>query len=184
MIEPAGSVRTAALTAAAHRAEGVAYRIEYGVRASTSHPLLWIEECGCWFAGAGGKPARGPGIGRIDKQRHAREQQLVKLSRHDPLTGELNRTHLIAALAEAIEEALRFRSSCAFMLIGIDHLARINDAFGFDVADGVIAEVGKRIRARLRGGDVLGRFSGNKFGLILRNCTVDDTNVAAERFLA
>src|SRR6202008_1680346 len=47
-----------------------------------------------------------------------------------------------------------------------------------------IAEVGKRIRARQRGGDVLGRFSGNKFGLILRNCTVDDTNVAAERFLA
>ena len=71
------------------------------------------------------------------------------------------------------------------MLIGIDHLARINDAFGFDVADAaVIAEVGKRIRARLRAGDVLGRFSGNKFGLILRNCTVDDTNVAAERFLA
>src|SRR6201987_2894858 len=69
------------------------------------------------------------------------------------------------------------------MLIGIDHLARINDAFGFDVADAVIAEVGKRIRARLRGGDVLGRFSGNKFGLILKNCTVDDINGAAERFL-
>ena len=63
-------------------------------------------------------------------------------------------------------------------------LARVNDAFGFDVADAVIAEVGKRIRAKLRGGDVLGRFSGNKFGLILRNCTVDDTNIAAERFLA
>ncbi|MDE2471506.1 MAG: bifunctional diguanylate cyclase/phosphodiesterase, partial [Bradyrhizobium sp.] len=66
----------------------------------------------------------------------------------------------------------------------IDHLARINDAFGFDVADAVIAEVGKRIRARLRAGDVLGRFSGNKFGLILKNCTVDDMNIAAERFLA
>jgi diguanylate cyclase (GGDEF)-like protein len=70
------------------------------------------------------------------------------------------------------------------MLIGIDHLARVNDAFGFDVADAVIAEVAQRIRSRLRGGDVLGRFSGNKFGLILKNCTVDDTNVAAERFLA
>ena len=70
------------------------------------------------------------------------------------------------------------------MLIGIDHLARINDAFGFDVADEVIGDVAKRIRARLRGGDVLGRFSGNKFGLILKNCTVDDMNVAAERFLA
>ena len=160
------------------------YRIEYGVRISTSAPVIWIEETGCWFAGPDGRPARAQGVMRVNNERHARDEQLLKLSRHDPLTGELNRTHLIASLAEAIEECARFRSACAFMLIGIDHLARVNDAFGFDVADAVIAEVGKRIRARLRGGDVLGRFSGNKFGLILRNCTVDDTNVAAERFLA
>jgi diguanylate cyclase (GGDEF)-like protein len=186
LIEPVRSVRTEALghSSLAHGAEGVPYRIEYGVRASTSAPVLWIEESGCWFAGADGKPARVQGIVRIDNERHAREEQLVKLSRHDPLTGELNRTHLVASLAEAIEEAMRFRSSCAFMLIGIDHLARINDAFGFDVADVVISEVAARIRTRLRGGDVLGRFSGNKFGLILKNCTVDDMNVAAERFLA
>src|SRR5258708_5891174 len=186
LIEPTRGVRSDALgqMAPAHGGEAVAYRIEYGVRASTSAPVIWIEETGCWFAGADGRPARAQGIVRVDNERHARDEQLLKLSRHDPLTGELNRTHLIASLAEAIEEAARFRSTCAFMLVGIDHLARVNDAFGFDVADGVIAEVGKRIRARLRGGDVLGRFSGNKFGLILRNCTVDDTNIAAERFLA
>ncbi|HEV7600192.1 MAG TPA: bifunctional diguanylate cyclase/phosphodiesterase, partial [Bradyrhizobium sp.] len=186
LIEPVRSIRTDALTSssAVDRGDGVPYRIEYGVRASTSHPVLWIEESGCWFAGADGKPARVQGIVRIDNERHAREEQLLKLSRHDPLTGELNRTHLIASLAESIEEAMRFRSSFAFMLIGIDHLARINDAFGFDVADQVISDVAKRIRARLRGGDVLGRFSGNKFGLVLKNCTVDDMNVAAERFLA
>jgi len=186
LIEPVRSIRTDALTrsSAVDRGDGITYRIEYGVRASTSHPVLWIEESGCWFAGADGKPARVQGIVRIDNERHAREQQLLKLSRHDPLTGELNRTHLIAALAESIEEAMRFRSSFAFMLIGIDHLARVNDAFGFDVADQVISDVAKRIRARLRGGDVLGRFSGNKFGLVLKNCTVDDMNVAAERFLA
>jgi diguanylate cyclase (GGDEF)-like protein len=186
LIEPTRSVRSGALTAssAVDRGDGVSYRIEYGVRASTSHPVLWIEESGCWFAGADGKPARVHGIVRIDNERHAREEQLLKLSRHDPLTGELNRTHLIASLAESIEEAMRFRSSFAFMLIGIDHLARINDAFGFDVADQVISDVAKRIRVRLRGGDVLGRFSGNKFGLVLKNCTVDDMNVAAERFLA
>jgi diguanylate cyclase (GGDEF)-like protein len=186
LIEPVRSVRTEALksSSAVDRGDGVPYRIEYGVRASTSHPVLWIEESGCWLAGADGKPARVQGIVRIDNERHAREEQLLKLSRHDPLTGELNRTHLIASLAESIEEAMRFRSSFAFMLIGIDHLARINDAFGFDVADQVISDVAKRIRARLRGGDVLGRFSGNKFGLVLKNCTVDDMNVAAERFLA
>jgi len=186
LIEPARSVRSDALipSPAAHGAEGAPYRIEYGVRANTSTPVQWIEETGCWFAGPDGRPARVQGIVRVNNECHARDEQLVKLSRHDPLTGELNRTHLIASLAEIIEEAVRYRTNCAFMLIGIDHLSRINDAFGFDVADAVISEVAMRIRARLRGGDVLGRFSGNKFGLVLKNCTVDDMNVAAERFLA
>jgi diguanylate cyclase (GGDEF)-like protein len=186
LIEPQRSVRSEALAAspAAHSAEGAPYRIEYGVRATTSAPVQWIEETGCWFAASDGKPVRAQGIIRINNERHARDEQLVRLSQNDPLTGELNRTHLIASLAGIIEEAVRFRTNCAFLLIGIDHLARINDAFGFDVADAVISEVAGRIRARLRGGDVLGRFSGNKFGLVLKNCTVDDMNVAAERFLA
>jgi diguanylate cyclase (GGDEF)-like protein len=186
LIEPERSIRTDALKQSqpSQRGEGAPYRIEYGVRTSISAPVLWIEETGCWFAGPDGKPVRAQGIVRINNERRARDEQLLKLSRRDPLTGELNRTHLVASLAEAIEEASRFRTSSAFMLIGIDHLARVNDAFGFDVADAVISEVALRIRARLRGGDVLGRFSGNKFGLILKNCTVDDINVAAERFLA
>ncbi|MBR1048390.1 bifunctional diguanylate cyclase/phosphodiesterase [Bradyrhizobium viridifuturi] len=186
LIEPSRSIRVDALGHAAPSRSGepVPYRIEYGVRSVTSAPVIWIEETGCWFAGPDGRPSRVQGIVRVNNERHARDEQLLKLSRHDPLTGELNRTHLVASLAESIEECARFRTSCAFMLIGIDHLARVNDAFGFDVADAVIAEVAKRIRARLRSGDMLGRFSGNKFGLILRNCTVDDTNVAAERFLA
>ena len=186
LIEPVRSIRSDALdhSQPARRDEGAPYRIEYGVRISTSDPVLWIEETGCWFAGPDGRPARAQGTVCINNERHARDEQLLKLSRHDPLTGELNRTHLVASLAEAIEEAARFRTSSAFMLIGIDHLARINDAFGFDVADAVILDVAKRVRSRLRGGDVLGRFSGNKFGLILRNCTVEDMNVAAERFLA
>ncbi|MCK1425638.1 GGDEF domain-containing protein [Bradyrhizobium sp. 180] len=186
LIEPAQSLRSAALaqTSAVHGAGGTPYRVEYGVRMSASDPVIWVEETGRWFAGPDGRPTRAIGSVRINNERHARDEELTKLARLDPLTGELNRSHLIASLAEAIEETTRFRSTAAFMLVGIDHLARVNDAFGFDVADAVILDVAKRIRARLRGGDVLGRFSGNKFGLILKNCTVDDMNVAAERFLA
>jgi diguanylate cyclase (GGDEF)-like protein len=186
LIEPKRSVRSDGLVVSpsALSPDGAPYRIEYGVRATTSAPVQWIEETGCWFAGPDGKPVRAHGIIRINNERHARDEQLVRLSQNDPLTGELNRTHLMASLAEIIEEAVRFRTNCAFMLIGIDHLARINDAFGFDLADAVISEVAGRIRARLRGGDVLGRFSGNKFGLVLKNCTVEDMSVAAERFLA
>jgi len=185
LLEPSRSIRAdALLSAAASGLARVPYRIEYGLRASTSAPVCWVEETGCCFLGADRKPVRVEGVVRINNERHAREQQLVSLAQHDPLTGELNRTYLMASLAEAIEEASRFRATFAFMLIGIDHLAQINDAFGFDVADEVIREVARRIRARLRAGDQLGRFSGNKFGVVLKNCTMDDMTVAAERFLA
>ena len=70
------------------------------------------------------------------------------------------------------------------MLVAVDNLARINEAYGFDVADEVIGAVAKRLRAKMRGGDQLGRFSGNKFGIILNNCTPDDMAMAAERLLA
>ncbi len=79
---------------------------------------------------------------------------------------------------------MRFRSSCGFLLVAIDHLANLNEAYGFDVAEEVIAQVAKRIRARLRGKDYLGRFSGNKFGVILTSCTADELAVAADRLLA
>jgi diguanylate cyclase (GGDEF)-like protein len=183
LIEPQRGIRTEAL-AKALASGGGTYRIEYGLRASTTAAVLWIEESGNCRADAAGKAVHVEGVVRINSERHARDEQLLKLAQHDPVTGELNRAHLLASLAEAIEEATRFRSSFAFMLIGIDHLARINDAFGFDIADEVIVEIARRIRARLRGGDVMGRFSGNKFGLILKNCTVDDATIAAERFLA
>ena len=81
------------------------------MRAATSAPVIWIEETGCWFAGPDGRPARAQGVVRINNERHAHDEQLMRLSRHDPLTGELNRTHLVASLAETIEETTRSRSS-------------------------------------------------------------------------
>lgn len=183
LIEPVKTIRATALANASQATHGEVYQIEYGVRLTASAPVQWVEETGCWTAGPDGKPIRAEGVVRINNERHARDEQLRRLAQHDPLTGELNRTNLVASLAEAIEEAGRYRTSFAFMMIGVDHLARINDSFGFDVADEVICEIARRVRARLRGGDVLGRFSGNKLGLILKNCSVEAMNIAAERFL-
>ena len=87
-------------------------------------------------------------------------------------------------LEAAVEEAVKLRSSCGFLLVAIDNLGRINEAYGFDVADEVIAAVAKRVRSQLRGKDHLGRLSGNKFGIILNNCTPDDMLIAADRLLA
>ncbi|MGB6965689.1 MAG: diguanylate cyclase, partial [Xanthobacteraceae bacterium] len=161
---------------------GVAYQIQYGIRPDpASETKLWVEDTGRWFAGPDGKPQRALGVIRVINERYEQERQLTFLGRYDGLTGELNRHRLTELLEDTIEEALRFRG---FLLVAIDHLARINESYGFDIADEVIRIVAKRLRSRMRGKDTLGRISGNKFGLVLRDCTPDDMAIAAERMLA
>ena len=163
---------------------GVPYQIQYCIRPNpTSETKLWVEDTGRWFIGAEGQPFRAHGILRVINERYEHEQRLAYLARYDGLTGELNRHYLTEALEDTIEEALRFRSSCGFLLVAIDNLARINESYGFDIAEQVIGAVAKRLRGRMRGKDTLGRYSSNKFGLVLRDCTPDDMAIAAERLL-
>jgi diguanylate cyclase (GGDEF)-like protein len=164
--------------------EGVAYQVQYALRSSASAAPLWIEDTGRWFVGADGKPERAQGVVRVINERHEREERLAFLSRFDSLTGEMNRWRLAEVLEATLAEATRQRGSCGFLLVAIDNLARLNEAYGFEVADEVIGAVAKRLRAKMRGGDEIGRFSGNKFGIILNNCTPEDMEHASERLLA
>jgi diguanylate cyclase (GGDEF)-like protein len=163
---------------------GVPYQIQYAIRPDpASETRLWVEDTGRWFAGPDGRPLRAHGLLRVINERYEHERRLNFLARYDGLTGELNRHHLTEILEDTLDDAVRFRSSCGFLLVGIDNLARINESYGFDIADQVIGEVAKRVRSRMRGKDTLGRFSGNKFGLVLKDCTPDDMAIAAERLL-
>jgi diguanylate cyclase (GGDEF)-like protein len=171
---------------AADEGRGVGYRLQYCIRPdrNDAQAWLWLEDVGRWFVGADGRPAYAQGAVRVINEQHEREAQLNHLARCDDLTGELNRHHLTRLLDETLDEAMRFRSSCGFLLLAIDNLARINQAYGFDIADEVIVAVGKRCRGLMRGKDSLGRYSGNKFGLVLRECSPEDMTIAAERLLA
>lgn len=163
---------------------GVPYEVQYALKPTPdSAPLHWIEDSGRWFAGPDGTPARAHGFVRVIDERREQEQQLAYLSRYDGLTNEMNRWHMTAVLERTINEAVKLRSSCGFMLAAIDNLGRINEAYGFNIADEVIALVAARLRSQMRGKDHLGRLSGNKFGIILNNCTTDDMLVAADRLL-
>ena len=161
---------------------GVPYQIQY--RFKSGDATLWIEDTGRWFAGLDGKPQRAHGIVRRIDARAERQRELERLATIDPLTGELNRQALTGVLTQTLDQAVRFRTSCGFLLASIDHLGRLNESYGFDVAEELIAQVAKRLRARMRGKDHLGRISGNKFGLVLTSCTPDEMTVAAERLLA
>jgi diguanylate cyclase (GGDEF)-like protein len=162
--------------------DGVRYQVQYAFKRDDKK--IWLEDTGCWFAGRDGKPMRAHGVIRTIDERHEHEVRLGQRAKFDPLTGELNRISLTEALTKTLDEAARFKTSCGFLLVAIDHLTHLNEAYGFDVTDALIAQVGKRIRARLRGKDHLGRFSGNKFGVILTACTPDELSIAAERLLA
>ena len=165
--------------------QGVPYRIQYAIRPDpAAQTRLWVEDTGRWFADADGKPARAQGTIHIINERHERERRLERLARRDELTGEFNRYSLTEILETTLEEAARFRSSCGFLLVAIDNLGGINRSYGHETADQVIGAVSKRIRRLMRGRDALGRYSGNKFGVVLKDCTPDDMAVAAERLLA
>jgi diguanylate cyclase (GGDEF)-like protein len=163
---------------------GVPYQIEYAMRPGSRANKLWVEDTGRWFAGDDGRPCRAQGIIRIITDRYEREQHLAYLSRFDIQTGEFNRWHLTERLHETLEDAALTQIPCGFLLATIDNLGRINNAYGYDVADEVIGVIAKRLRSRMRGADVLGRFSGNKFGIILKNCAPEDIGLAADRFLS
>lgn len=183
MVEGPGRYELICRSRAQDKGAGVPYELEYQIRDDFGG-VRWVEDRGRWYAGRDGSPALAIGVLRAIDERHKRESELIRLSTYDELTGLLNRVRLKEALTEAMIASQRGRQSSAFLLIAVDNLALINDAFGFDVADEVIVSVGERLRSLARRGDSLGRYAGNKFGLVLRNCNEERLDGVCERMLA
>lgn len=164
---------------------GVPFSIEYSIKpfGRDEEHSIWLEDSGRWFAGPDGRPREVYGIVRHSDERHKQDQHLQFLGNCDPLTGMMNRGRLGEALGETIELAKAQGHSSAFLIVSISNLAIVNDAYGFDVADDVIAKIGRRLREVVRTGDVIGRCSGSKFGIIMSRATEEEFKVAAERFL-
>jgi diguanylate cyclase (GGDEF)-like protein len=190
VVDPASSTnRVAAIlnSAASDRGDGVAYDITYALfpDGSGTGRRLIVEDTGRWHADGHSRPARAVGVVRIVNERHERDQRLAFLSRYDELTGYFNRQHLLATLGDALAGLKHVnKASLAFMIVAIDNFTAINEAYGFETADQVFAAVAHRIKSQLREGDAIGRYSGNKLGILLMNCEEADMHAAAERFHA
>jgi diguanylate cyclase (GGDEF)-like protein/PAS domain S-box-containing protein len=162
---------------------GVTYEIRYALKQNAPGQVVWIEDVGRWFAGSDGKPARADGVVRNITERHRREQELARLSESDPLTGGLNRAVLTKAIAEEFESATKFKTSFGFIIAAIDDLAYCNQSYGYGVGDQAIAAIAERLRTHKRGKDLIGRFSDNKFGIVLHECSLEDLFIAGNRFV-
>ncbi len=93
----------------------------------------------------------------------------------DPLTGLPTHLLLRDRLAHALARAHRHERPVAVMLLDIDGFRAINDAFGFEAGDRVLAAVAARLNSTLRGGDTASRLGADEFGLLLEDMA-DESN--------
>ncbi|MBN2581733.1 MAG: diguanylate cyclase [Planctomycetes bacterium] len=98
----------------------------------------------------------------------------------DGLTKTLNRMALLQRLEESLARARRERSALAVLMIDIDHFKQVNDVHGHAAGDQVLIELAQRLRQSCRIYDVLGRYGGEEFVVILPGCGLEEGFYAAE----
>ncbi len=126
-------------------------------------------------------------LGRIDSyvavkqdvtERRRREKQMHRLAFFDKLTGLANRAQIIEAAHEALGRAARRNISMAVMYLDLNGFKPVNDTYGHDTGDAVLAALATRIESAIRPSDEAGRIGGDEFVVILSDV---EAIVAAEQ---
>lgn len=99
----------------------------------------------------------------------------------DVLTGALNRPAIVAALFTEVERALRHRRPLSVAFGDIDNFKTINDTYGHDAGDVILRGVVSAIRESIRVNDLVGRYGGEEFMVILPETTIDDAASLADK---
>jgi diguanylate cyclase (GGDEF)-like protein/PAS domain S-box-containing protein len=107
-------------------------------------------------------------LARDISSRKKLEYQLAYQATHDALTGAINRSALLDHLADAIGYARRNSLTVWVAFIDLDRFKFINDRFGHRAGDQVLTGISQRLRTALRSNDMLGRYGGDEFIVILR----------------
>lgn len=109
------------------------------------------------------------------------EKQLVELATTDSLTGILNRGEGIRRIQQEISRCLRVQQPLSIILVDIDHFKMINDNFGHQVGDRVLQFIAAGLSATLRNYDIICRYGGEEFLIMLPNTELDKALETAER---
>ncbi len=108
-------------------------------------------------------------------------EQLRFQSIHDALTGLFNRRYLEETLARDFLTAGRHNRPIGVIMLDIDHFKQINDTYGHSAGDEALRAVGTFLKHNVRGGDVVCRYGGEEFTIILPDTDLSDTLRRAEQ---
>jgi two-component system, cell cycle response regulator len=117
-----------------------------------------------------------------DADQEAMLQQLYDASVTDSLTGAHNREYFDSRLESELSYARRHGTELALLMLDIDHFKQINDNFGHLAGDQVLVELASAVTNSLRTEDEFARYGGEEFAVILRDTTVENACLVAERF--
>jgi diguanylate cyclase (GGDEF)-like protein len=148
-----------------------------------SGAFAWMHDRGAVQRDEDGKALRVVGMLRPVTARKQNEARLEQLASFDELTGHLNKPRLRDALEHALAYSRRYDVPGAFLVVGVDKLAWINNTFGHEVGDRVIIAVGQCLDNVLRSCDVIGRIGADRFGVILGKCNEEQMSRATDRIL-
>jgi diguanylate cyclase (GGDEF)-like protein len=162
---------------------GVPYRLIFAL-APKDGAILWFEDTGRWFAGADGRPATAHGAVRRTAAPSDVERGAAAPGKLDELTGAYQRSLFLKLMAEDLQKAQKKGAKSLFLLTAIDDVDFVNQTYGYEVADQVIAGVARRIKGMIRKKDRMVRYSGTKLGILLSPFTAEDAREAVQRLQA
>lgn len=118
----------------------------------------------------------------LQQQLVASNRELERRATHDGLTSVYNRTAILELLGKELQRALRSESApVCTILLDVDHFKAVNDTYGHQAGDVVLQEVARRIEQSLRPYDVVGRYGGEEFLVVLSNCDAAQGVAVADR---
>ena len=118
---------------------------------------------------------------RAEAERDILVDKLQYLSRTDDLTGLLNRRALIEKLEDEVRRTQRYKTHLSILICDIDYFKEINDSYGHDTGDRVLQIVSNLFKESLRSIDIIGRYGGDEFLVILPETSMDAAKEIAER---
>ncbi len=121
------------------------------------------------------------GVTRDITERKRLDQKLQIQATTDGLTGIFNREHFETRANEELQRIKRYGGLCSLLMVDVDHFKLVNDNYGHAVGDAVLRWIARLCRAAIRDTDLLGRFGGEEFAILLLEMGAVEAVVVAER---